>query len=59
MTYIGTFVRIDQGEPESMAVAHRYVDGVLTERIFPLTESGAKLFVRTMMFALSIPIRWS
>jgi len=43
MTYIGTFVRIDQGEPESMAVAHRYVDGVLTERILSLDGVGREI----------------
>ncbi len=42
-TYVGTYVRITEGGPETYHVAHRYVDGVLNERIISLSGVGREV----------------
>ena len=43
LTYIGTFVRLTNGDHETMHVAHRYVDGALNERIVSLDGVGREI----------------
>jgi sigma-E factor negative regulatory protein RseB len=45
-TYEGTFVRITAGGPETLHVAHRYVDGALHERIVSLNGVGREVIRR-------------